>query len=416
MLRPASTSRLPQAVLARLLSSNQDRYALSTIFNHTYRSLWMETCPSSEELPLTKANLRTLSVSLLLVVSTGTSVVAQTESRSPGAHWLQYATPEEAGYASAGLADAHALADSLGSAAVMFIQNGAVVTAWGDITRPENVHSIAKSVQSALVGTAVAEGMIDLDATLSQLGIDDDPPLSASESQARVRDLLTMRSGVLHNAAYAPFSEIPPERERPAPGTQFRYTNWNVNALEAIFQRTTGVSFPEAVHKRLAVPLQMEDFNRGAAGLWSDPTQSRLPHPILMLSTRDLARFGLLYLNRGRWNNEQIVTEEWVEESTRSHVDAGPYADFGYLWWIPKGVMSGHGAFMASGTGNQSVIVLPGLNAVFVHRASALGGGVNGLDAYNVLFRILRAHTENAGAAPRLVPFAPSRINGSEPD
>lgn len=357
-----------------------------------------------------RTNLRTFTAGLLLILSAGTSAVAQTGPRYPGTQWMQYAAPEEAGYTSVGMDEAHAIADSLGSAAILFIQDGAVVTAWGDISRPDNIQSITKSIQSALVGMAVEEGRIDLNTTLEQFGIDDVPALTASERQARVRDLLTMRSGVLHSAVSARPMDVSPEQERPTPGTQFRYTNWNVNALEAVFQRATGESFPEAVERRLVAPLQMEDFNQGYVSLSSNPTVSRLPHPSLRLSTRDLARFGLLYLNRGRWNEQQIVPEAWVAESTHRHVDLGPQASFGYLWWIPKdGPVAEQGGFLASGTGNQAVMVLPKRNAVFVHRASALGGGVNGRDAYEILVHILESQTEEVVAAPRLVPFAPDQ-------
>lgn len=335
-------------------------------------------------------------------------MTAQTEPRYPGAQWMKYATPEEAGYTSAGMAQAHAIADSLGSAAILFVQDGAVVTAWGDITRPDNIQSITKSFQSALVGMAVEEGRIDLDATLEQLGIDDVPALTASERQARVRDLLTMRSGVLHSAVSALPVNPSPEQERPAPGTRFNYTNWDVNALEAVFQQTTGESFPEAVEKRLIARLQMEDFNQGYVSLSFNPTLSRLPHPSLRLSTRDLARFGLLYLHRGRWRDRQLIPEAWVAESTRPHVDLGPQAAFGYLWWVPRdGPVAEQGGFLASGTGNQTVIVLPKRNAVFVHRAAALGGGVNGRDAYRILVRIMESRSAESVSAPRLVPFAP---------
>ena len=83
------------------------------------------------------------------------------------------------------------------------MDDGVNVTQWGETSRSFNVHSIRKSLLSALYGIAVAKGEINLYATLGQLGIDDnEPSLTLEEKQARVIDLLKARSGIYHAALY----------------------------------------------------------------------------------------------------------------------------------------------------------------------------------------------------------------------
>jgi CubicO group peptidase (beta-lactamase class C family) len=92
------------------------------------------------------------------------------------------------------------------------------------------------------------------------------------------------------------------------------------------------------------------------------------------MSTRDLARFGLLFLREGRWSDEQIISADWVRESTASHSQTGPDSGYGYMWWtgvkgglFPNVEVKEH-SFYASGYRGHRVIVLPHRNLVIVHR------------------------------------------------
>src|SRR5664279_4483582 len=115
----------------------------------------------------------------------------------PNDHWIQVKKPEDRGWSSAKLAAAKTYADSLDTAAVVIVDDGVIVSQWGETEKKFNVHSIRKSLLSSLFGIAVAKGQINLDATLEQLGIDDNPPsLTSEEKQARVIDLLKARSGI----------------------------------------------------------------------------------------------------------------------------------------------------------------------------------------------------------------------------
>lgn len=140
---------------------------------------------------------------IVLMVALGVVSACRAQSASPpravypDTTWMQYASPEDAGWSSEGIAAARAHADSLGAKAVMLIHRGAVVAEWGRTRDLAPIASIRKSLFSALIGIAVAEGEIDTTATLADLGIDDMPPLTDTEKQARVANLLTTSSGGL---------------------------------------------------------------------------------------------------------------------------------------------------------------------------------------------------------------------------
>ncbi|HSH45727.1 MAG TPA: serine hydrolase, partial [Longimicrobiales bacterium] len=147
-----------------------------------------------------------------------------------------------------------------------------------DLTFHENVQSISKALLTTVVGIYAHEGMLPLDATLADLGIDDEPPLLEVEKRARVRDLLTMRSGVFHRAAGEAFSRRKPERGSRRPGTTFFYHNWDMGALNAAFERLTGERFQDVFYRRIAGPLQMQDYEISNARYVVSPAQSMLPH------------------------------------------------------------------------------------------------------------------------------------------
>jgi CubicO group peptidase (beta-lactamase class C family) len=115
---------------------------------------------------------------------------AGAEDSFPGAEW-QRATPAEFGWSETGLAQARAFSDQIHSSAVVIVHHGKVVAEWGDTTKPTELASIRKSLLSALIGIAVSEHLINLDSTLGELGIDDNPPgLTEVEKGATVRELL----------------------------------------------------------------------------------------------------------------------------------------------------------------------------------------------------------------------------------
>ncbi len=338
-------------------------------------------------------------VALFLAASFSESF-AGTVSHFPGEEWEWYASPEEAGFSSEGLTAVKKASEKLDTAAVMIVHRGRVVDAWGDLETKFNCHSIRKSFLSALYGIQVERGAVSMEATMADLEIDDRAPLSETEKQATVRMLLQARSGIYHPALYETraMAAARPERHSHEPGTFYYYNNWDFNALGTIYERATGEKLFESYEKRIAEPIGMVDF-AAADGKYVKGAASRHPAYPFYMSARDMARFGLLFLNGGNWDGKQVVPAAWVEESTRSYSDAGDRGGYGYLWWVavdgkhfsgspmPEGVYTGRGA------GGHVLAVIPSHDLVVVHRVNTFQRG-NRVD-YNEVGKLIATVLES---------------------
>ena len=166
-----------------------------------------------------------------------------------------------------------------------------------------------------------------------------------------------------------------------------QYNNWDFNAGGTAFEKLSGKAIYEALEHDLAKPLGMQDFDATKQGKVPSPGSVH-PEYVMRLSTRDLARLGLLMLRHGRWRDTQVLPAEWVRASTslvtpftRVHptgLSIGGQPDrwgYGVMWWVweeplpPGGAAMGplQGAYTAMGAGGQYVTVLPAENMVVVH-------------------------------------------------
>jgi len=307
----------------------------------------------------------------------GLAIAASSQSSGvPGAEWKQLAAPEQAGWSTKQLGKIHEYVEEIGSTSAMIVQHGVVVAAWGDVAHRSNLHSCRKSLLNSLIGIAVAEGKVNLDDTLDKLSIDDNKPsLTAAEKQATVRDLLEARSGVYHPAAYETkgMAEQRPSRGSHAPGTFWYYNNWDFNTLGFIYETATGTKIFDAFYREIAQPIGMQDF-RPSDGHYVAIADSRFPAYLFDMSARDFARFALLYLHGGKWNNTQVVPEDWVKASTRPYPDSES-GGYGYLWWTgdsasgtPQRIPFPKGSFWAEGHLGQYAVVVPSLDLIIVNR------------------------------------------------
>jgi CubicO group peptidase (beta-lactamase class C family) len=320
----------------------------------------------------------------------------------PDSTWLQYTTPEQAGWSSEKIAEVKDFADSLGSDAVLLIHDGAIVTGWGHNTEVEFIASIYKSLFNSLYGIAVEKGEIDTSSTLGELGIQANPPLTKKERQAKVIHLLSASSGVYRQGR----GPVPGSVK---PGEQWYYNSWDFNALGSIYEQETGEVVFKAIEKHIAEPISMQDYEATWGHYFSQPWRSEHPSYNIWMSARDLARFGLLYLRNGQWKGKQILSPKWIEETTKPRfknvIGEEIPINYGLLWWISANDLGQFDAYFAPGVGNQSVWVLPKLDIVFVHRASRdYNQGVYGLDVEEILLRLIDAQIGKPISDPELIP------------
>lgn len=275
--------------------------------------------------------------------------------------------------------------EGLGVRAAVILRAGETVFSHGDVATPIAIASIRKSLLSGLLGMAVSDRKLALGTTLEQLGVEEDTPLTASERRATVADLMTARSGIYlpsEGASGAP-ERLPP-RGSHLPGSYWFYNNWDFNVLGEIYQRVTGEGLFTALEHRLARPLGWQDFDPLRNARWSyDLRRSRYPAYRFEVSTRDLARFGQLYLARGRWGERQLIAPSWVDESTASHAfPGGPVFDgYGYLWPVvtlenAQCTALPSGTYSAVGAGGRFVTVIPARQLVMALQPHEPAGGV----------------------------------------
>ncbi len=317
------------------------------------------------------------------VPTTGAPAAAALAPTFPGAAWARLPSPEGAGYSSAALAAVGERADSLGTTGMMVIVGGRVLFEHGDVEEISYLASVRKSILSMLYGIHEARGVIRLDRTLAQLGLDDVQGLTDSEKQATTDDLLSARSGIYHPASNSgdDLASAPP-RGSQRPGTYYLYSNWDFNALGTIFEQETGRNIYDALESDIVRPIGMQDFRREMHRRTGDSTRSRHLAYHIHLSTRDMARIGHLMLRHGDWNGTRVVPREWVQRSTRAitpvhEMNPTPRRDgrfgYGYLWWVFDGAAGTGdfaGAYTGIGAGGQYITVLPALDMVIAHKTN----------------------------------------------
>lgn len=276
----------------------------------------------------------------------------------------------------------------------MLYRDGAVVAeAFWAPYRAERLHvqhSATKSWVAMAVGLLVDDGVLSLDAKVVDFFAADCPTtISANLAAMTVRDLLTMRTGHrqgISGGAWRGRSDswvklFLNEPVEDAPGHRFIYSSASSFMLSAIVSVVSGQTAFELCNARIFQPMGMGPiewdlapggFNTGGNGL--------------SCSTEDLLKFGVLHLQQGHWEGQQLLSAEWVAEATRGHVDdvwMGAFdgkrylgrdessdaavtrrEGYGYQWW-----MTLHGGYYASGVFGQQCIVLPRHNAVIAFTA-----------------------------------------------
>jgi CubicO group peptidase (beta-lactamase class C family) len=314
---------------------------------------------------------------LVLVLSNG---VPSSHASSAA---LPRSSPEAQGVSSAGLLSFVESADSQveGLHSFMLVRHGHVVAEgfWSpyDALSRHQLYSLTKSFTSTAVGLAVAEGRLGIDDPVLPLFPDDAPAEASDNLKAmRVRDLLSMSTGHHAEPAFRDSERwVKAFLAEPVfhkPGTFFLYNTPATNTLAAIVEKAVGATVLEYLRPRLFEPLGIEDPR------WDRDPQGR---PIggfgLYLRTEEIARFGQLYLQKGRWGGRTLVPAAWVEAATARQVSNGSKPDsdweqgYGYQFWRCR-----HRAYRGDGAFGQFCVVLPEQDAVV-----AITSGVRNLQA-----------------------------------
>ena len=236
-----------------------------------------------------------------------------------------------------------------------------------------------------LYGKYVESGKIQLDKTLRELEFTDVGGLSPREQEATIEHLISARSGVYHLASNpGDFTGSAPPRNSQRPGAYYLYNNWDFNAAGAVFEKLTGRDIYDALETDLAKPIGMQDFDRARQQKSGDAARSMHKAYHIWLSTRDMARVGLLMLRQGNWNGQQVVSRDWARRITglvtplnemnppelRS-LGTGSRWGYGYMWWVwdaPNSPGPFEGAYTGMGAGGQYITVLPKLDMVIAHK------------------------------------------------
>jgi CubicO group peptidase (beta-lactamase class C family) len=347
---------------------------------------------------------------LLFAILTFAAIAGKITAQNPGKVWMKYSSPEEAGFSSEKLKAVYDLYEKNKASAIMVVYNGNVLLWKGDITRRYDIHSMRKSLVSALYGIYEAKGKIKIDKTLKQLGIDDNEKLTELEKTATIQDLLKARSGIYIGA----FGETKSmEKDRPkrgshAPNTFFYYNNWDFNVLGQIFQQETNQNLFDAFEKSIAKPLQMEDYRLIDGRFWSDSTRkTKFPKYDIKMSARDLARFGVLYCDDGYWNKKRIIKNQWIWDTFTpySYIDHKTYKEaYGYLWWIEM-IDDTIPMYSALGAGGHVLSVVPKYHLVMVKRHDTFGDGAGDTWGGMYIRKILAARVSKPAKKPKLVPL-----------
>ena len=293
-------------------------------------------------------------------------------------------TPERQGVPSGPILDLVNALDQIDAMnSFMMVRHGKVIAeGWWAPYRAEDNHelySLSKSFTSTAVGMAVAEGKLSIDDEVLKFFPDDAPENPSANLKAmRVRDLLTMNTGNQDEvptaadkiSAKAFLTNAVPHK----PGAHFKYNTPATFMCSAIVQKQTGQTVFDYLKPGLFEPLGISQ------PIWNTNFQGiNLGGYGLNVRTEDIARFGQLYLQKGKWQGKQLIPTDWVEMATAKQVSNGsnPKSDwdqgYGFQFWRCR-----NGAYRGDGAFGQYCIVLPEQDAVI-----AITSGVK--DMQNVL-------------------------------
>ncbi len=256
--------------------------------------------------------------------------------------------------------------------------------------QPDTRHelfSCTKSFIATLIGIALDKAYID---NTGHRVMDFLPErtfanLDGQKAAMTLEDLLTMRSGLdwqegdpAIRAMYLSSDWVKLVLDEPmavSPGSQFNYCSGCSHVLSAILQQATDMNPRDFADQYLFKPLGITNVN------WdTDADGTSIGGWGLQITPRDMAKLGYLYLHRGQWDGQQIVSSQWVENATSTHTKTDNNLGYGYQWWTYPSL----DAYTALGLGGQTIFVIPKWNLIIVTTAE--------LDNHDPIYRLIEQY------------------------
>lgn len=270
-----------------------------------------------------------------------------------------------------------------GNGALLIVRNDTILLEeyYGDFSKlsPSNIFSITKAVTALLCGIAVDEGYISVTEPVTKYI----PELNNADpmfQKLTVEHLLDMRSGLdfQENYGWNPFSKMAKLyygnnvvnqfkklHFKSEPGTSHYYNSMATSLLGVVIERAVGVPFAQYLQEKVWKPLDME--TDALISLDDSKHRQAKAYGGLVSNVRDLAKIGRLYINKGTYNNQRIVRDEWIDRSTHSSLDNEAYS-FGWNNIITridgKDIITPR--FFAIGLFGQVLFCDPEQNLIFV--------------------------------------------------
>jgi CubicO group peptidase (beta-lactamase class C family) len=268
-----------------------------------------------------------------------------------------------------------------------------------DLNTRHDLRSVSKSVTSALIGIAIAEGKLPgTNATVPALFPQYADHIAPDKRSVTLQHILTMSAGL---SWFEPIDYTNPGNDEirmtnspdpvafvlgrsleTTPGDRFQYNGGLPTLLGYLLEQAYGKSGDAIAREKLLEPLGIEnfDFRASSSGLLAYASGMRL-------TPRDMARFGLLYLNQGKWEGKQLLPQNWVVDSLTPHIESDWTAGYGYQWWINRFESSDFSMWVPSAVGNggQRIFILQPLNMVIVITAGNYNMGNVPLSGIRIL-------------------------------
>jgi CubicO group peptidase (beta-lactamase class C family) len=314
-----------------------------------------------------------LTLTLIMTLISHKISLAEPPVAWPAPEW-EVASPQSQGVSGEELTRVHNWLRDNGSKTGIVVRHGKIIGEWyyGD-AKPDSqylVYSTTKSFSATAAGIAIAEGKLSLDTKLGDLIPDVAPP---EKREVTVRQILSMTTGV-HND--------PTIRDRPdmftyaltkapmdfKPGEKWEYNNTGNCLLGPMIRKATGQDIDEYLDAKVFKPIGIKKSDWH----WDRQEGHPLPFSGLHITARALARFGLMTLREGKWQDQQLVPAAWVKQAAAPSQSMTP--NYGFLWWnnstgaypdVPKD------AFAAMGKFDNSMLIVPSSDLIVLRQIGA---------------------------------------------